>query len=77
MTQNKIIITSAKQMASPAVDKLVSALAKRYDFAADDYSVESKIDPKLESGFTIKVNNDFYDYSLLGKLKNLAGALYS
>lgn len=77
MTQNKIIITSAKQMGSPAVDKLVSALAKRYDFAADDYSVESKIDPKLESGFTIKVNNDFYDYSLLGKLKNLAGALYS
>lgn len=77
MKTNQIILKSASEFSKSAQDELISALVKRYNFSDDSYEVQCEIDPSLQAGFTIKVNNDFYDYSLLAKLKNLAAGLYS
>lgn len=74
---NQIILKSAKEMALGAQQELISALVKRYNFPEGSYDVKYEVDSSLQAGFTIKVNNDFYDYSLLAKLKNLAAGLYS
>ncbi len=77
MKTNQIILKSASKLSDSAQQELVGALVKRYNFLAGSYEVKYEVDPSLQAGFTIKVNNDFYDYSLLAKLKNLAVGLYS
>lgn len=77
MKTNQIILKSASELAKSAQEELISALVKRYNFVEGSYEVKYEIDTSLQAGFTIKVNNDFYDYSLLAKLKNLAAGLYS
>lgn len=75
--KNKIILKSATELSKEEQERLLQALASHYAWDKDDCTYEYSVDNDLQNGFTIRVNNDFYDYSLSGKLKKLAQALFS
>ena len=66
--QKKATVTSAQPLTPEQLKDLTAKLRGHVD-AGEDLKIETKVDPKLVGGFTVAIGEDFFDLSLMSRIR--------
>mmetsp|Transcript_3608 Transcript_3608/g.13492 ORF Transcript_3608/g.13492 Transcript_3608/m.13492 type:complete len:229 (-) Transcript_3608:69-755(-) len=66
--QKKATVTSAQPLTPEQLKDLTAKLRGHVD-AGEDLKIETKVDPKLVGGFTVAMGEDFFDLSLMSRIR--------
>jgi ATP synthase F1 delta subunit len=73
--QVKATVTSAFPLNEDQLTRLTGLIKKKLDDPEDELTVETKVDSKLVGGFTVAMGEDFYDLSLMTRLRHMENEL--
>ena len=65
--QKKATVTSAQPLTPEQLKDLTAA--RGHVDAGEDLKIETKVDPKLVGGFTVAMGEDFFDLSLMSRIR--------
>lgn len=68
--QKKATVTSAQALTPEQLKDLTAKLGAHVG-AGEELKVETKVDPKLVGGFTVAMGEDFFDLSLMSRIRQM------
>jgi F-type H+-transporting ATPase subunit O len=70
----KATVTSAQALTPEQLKELTAKLQKHVD-SGESLKVETKVDPRLVGGFTVAMGEDFFDLSLMSRIRQMEAEL--